>query len=267
MKEIVLTPKQQPQEGLEAEVINPAIFAGKSMDEIRALQVFHGNRTAQLSDFFGISGSKVDKAEDLKIVIDGDVSRTKRIGEGMREGEILVKGAVDMYVGNRMRGGRITVEGNADSFAALEMRGGELNIKGNCRDYLGSAYRGNWRGMRGGSITVGGNAGSEIGAYMMGGRIHVKGNAGPFAGVHMKKGLIIIEGNVPGRVGPQMIGGNIVVKGSAGKILSGFFPEGEEKDVKIDGETFNGEYLKFSGDHAERNSKGVLYIGKKANQG
>ncbi len=32
------------------------------------------------------------------------------------------------------------------------MKGGELSIEGNAGNYLGAAYRGDWRGMSGGKI-------------------------------------------------------------------------------------------------------------------
>lgn len=266
MKEIILTPKEQPSESLEAEAINPSIFAGKSIDEIKNLEIFWGNGKAKLDDFFDVEGTKIEDAEDLRIVIKGSADKTKRIGEGMEKGEILIRGSVDMYLGARMKGGKIVVEGDTGSFAALEMRGGEVIVKGNCDDYLGSAYRGEWRGMRGGLITVEGNVGSEAGAYMMGGKIHVKGDIGSFAGVHMKKGLIVVDGNTIGRVGAQMIGGSIVVHGNAGTLLPGFKMESREKNIEINGNQFKGDYLKFSGDHAESISKGLLYIRKDGNK-
>jgi len=221
MKEIILKPKIQPGEGIEAEAINPDTFAGKDIDEIENLDVFHGNRKETLKDFFDVSGTRIDDAADLRIVIDGDVSRTKRIGENMKAGEILIKGDADMYVGLKMSGGRITVEGDTDSFAGQQMTGGELIIKGDAKDYLGSSYRGDWRGMKGGSIIVEGNAGCEAGEFMAGGRIHIKGDCGPFAGVHMKKGLIVIEGQSSGRAGGAMTGGNIVLMGDTFRLCRG----------------------------------------------
>jgi formylmethanofuran dehydrogenase subunit C len=259
MREIILVPKDQPRVGLQAEVIKPEEFAGKDIEEIKNLEVFCGNRKSKLGDFFEVSGSKADDAGELRIVIDGSVSRTKRIGEEMGAGEIQIKGDVDMYVGAKMKGGKIVVEGNADSFAGQQMRGGELLIKGNVKDYLGASYRGDWRGMKGGSIVVEGNAGSELGEFMMGGRIAVKGDCGPFAGVHMKKGLIVIGGSTPGRVGAEMVGGNIVVMGEIESMLPSFMLKGEEENIEIDGERFEGRFEKYSGDHAERNAKGTLY--------
>lgn len=259
MKEIVLEPKEQPEVGLIADTIKPDLFAGKDVDEIKALEVLCGNREAKLGDFFEVSGQKVGDANDIRIVIAGDISKTKMVGKKMKAGEIVIRGGVGMYVGSHMRGGKIVVEGDADSFACQKMGGGELVIKGNAGDYLGAAYRGDWRGMRAGSILVEGNAGSETGVFMVGGKITIKGDCGPFAGVHMKKGLIIIEGSIPGRAGAQMTGGNIVVMGDT-EVLPSFRLEKEETDVDIDGETLEGAYQIYSGDHAERNAKGTLYV-------
>lgn len=260
MKEVILKPKEQPNIWLEAEVIKPDVFAGKGLKEIEALEIFYGSKKARLGDFFEVSGSVSDKAEDVRIIIAGDVSRTKRIGEDMSVGEIIIRGSADMYVGARMKGGRIIVEGNADAFAGQQLAGGELIIKGNAGNYLGSSYRGDWRGMKGGVITVEGNAGGEIAEFMLGGKIHIKGSIGAFAGLHMKKGLIVIDGSAAGRVGAQMTGGSIVVNGKITSLLPGFKFEEKEKDIKIDGEEFMGIYSKYTGDHAERGASGVLYV-------
>jgi formylmethanofuran dehydrogenase subunit C len=262
MREIVLTPKEQPRERLEAEVIRPDLFAGKEPREIEELEIFYGNAPAKLGEFFDVSGGKVDDPRDLRIVIEKGIPYTKRVGQETEAGEILIRGDVDLYVGARMKGGKITVEGNVGSFAGQQMKGGELHIQGNAGDYLGASYRGDWKGMSGGLIVVEGSAGSENAEFMRGGRIHIKGDCGPFAGLHMKKGLILIDGDTAGRVGAQMMGGNIVVRGKIPKLLPGFRLEGEEKDPEIDGEVLEGSFLKYSGDHAERNAKGLLYYKK-----
>jgi formylmethanofuran dehydrogenase subunit C len=262
MKEITLTLRKIPALGLEAEVITPDSFAGKEIREIEELEVQYGNKKLPLGEFFTVSGTGAAEAEQLRIVLEGDLSKVKWIGHGMKAGEILVKGNVGMYVGAEMRGGRIVVEGNASSFAGQQMRGGELIIRGDAGNYLGSSYRGDWRGMRGGVIVVEGSAGSENGEFMMGGKIHIKGDCGPFAGLHMKKGLIVIEGSTSGRVGAQMLGGNIVIKGSVKSMLPSFKLLGEEHSPSINGEAFEGTYLKYSGDHAEPRAKGFVYVRK-----
>jgi formylmethanofuran dehydrogenase subunit C len=261
MKEVVLNAKNQPVVGLEAENIAPAVFAGKSASEIADLSVFEGNSERRLGEFFEVSGEAGATSSETRIVIVGGVGRTKRIGQGMRDGEMLIKGDVGMHLGSKMRGGKIVVDGSIDSFACQEMRGGEVHIKGNTGNYLGSAYRGNWRGMRGGTITVDGNAGSEIATFMKGGKIHIKGDCASFAGVHMNKGLIVIDGRAERRIGAEMIGGTIVAN-AVDAMLAGFSLEETVKDPEIEGEKFTGTYQKYSGDHVDSRAKGTVWIKK-----
>jgi|TARA_B100001964_G_C14255874_1_gene612417 formylmethanofuran dehydrogenase subunit C len=261
MKEIVLIPEELPKIGLEADTISPDFFANKKIKEINNLSVFCGNEKLTLGDFFDIKGTVGQRISDIKIIIQGDVSLVKRIGQGMSGGEILIKGNAGMYVGAEMKGGTIVVEGDIGSFSGQRMRGGHFIIKGNAGNYLGASYRGDWRGMRGGEITVDGNVGSETGEFMVGGKIHIKGNCGPFIGIHMTKGLIIIEGDADKRVGAQMVGGTILVNGKT-EMLPSFKLEGDESNLNINGAKFNGPFLKFKGDMAEMHSKGTVYIRK-----
>ena len=261
MNEIVLKVKEQPSVGLEAEGICPDVFAGKTGPEIGQLTVYEGNIERRLKDFFEVGGDAGESAAKTRIIIDGDVTKTKRIGQLMTDGELIVRGSVGMHLGSKMKGGRIVVEGNVGSFAAQEMRGGEVLIQGNAGNYLGSATRGNWRGMRGGKIVVEGNVGSETATFMRGGVIEVKGDAGQFTGVHMKKGLIIVSGTMARRGGAEMIGGTIVA-GGVEAVLPGFKLEGTMENPEIEDTQFKGTYTKYSGDHAEQNSKGVLLVKK-----
>ena len=56
MSEIILTPKEQPEVPLEASNIKPDVFAGKSIEEIKNIQIMHGNEVDKLGDFFEVSG-------------------------------------------------------------------------------------------------------------------------------------------------------------------------------------------------------------------
>ena len=265
MSEIILTPLDQPEVPLEASSIKPDVFAGKTIEEIKDIEILHGNTPVKLSDFFEVTGESSENPAELKIIIDGDVDRTKRIGEGMNAGEILIKGDVNMYVGAEMKGGKITVEGNAGPWAGQTMIGGELEILGDAGDYVGSSYRGDWRGMQGGTIIVHGNAGNEIGEYMNGGKIIIKGDVNIMTGIHMNNGLIIVEGDAIARVGAEMAGGTIVVKGIVNEFLPGFEYLGVEKDIEVDGQTIPGAFYKFLGDHAIKGAKGTVYVAVRSN--
>ncbi|RLG33897.1 formylmethanofuran dehydrogenase subunit C, partial [Methanosarcinales archaeon] len=184
MPTITLSMKQSITVPLEAENITPDNLAGKSVDEIKAVTVYHGNSEAVIGDFFDVTveGSGNDPAS-TEIIIKGDLTRVKRIGEGMSAGSIVIEGDCDMHCGAFMRGGKITVKGNADAWAGREMRGGEIIIEGDAGNYVGSAYRGELTGMRGGKIVVEGNAGDYLGEHLGGGEIIVKGNTGVLPGL------------------------------------------------------------------------------------
>jgi len=260
MNEVILTPKEQPHVPIETRTIKPDDFANKSNDEIKNLEVWYGNTTAKISDFFDVDGESGSTPGETHIIIDGDVYNTKRIGQGMTDGKITVNGNVSMYVGAEMEGGEIIVNGNATSWVGQDMKGGELTIMGDVTDYVGASYRGDWRGMTGGTITVHGNAGNEVAEYMLGGKITIKGNAKYMAGVHMNGGLLVIEGNVISRAGGEMKNGFVVIKGVLDLFLPGFEYLGIEKDIEPQGELIKGSFHKFKGDFAEKGPDGTVYI-------
>jgi formylmethanofuran dehydrogenase subunit C len=259
MSKIILTPKEQPQVPLEVDTILPDTLAGKSIEEIKSMHIQYGNSEVELKEFFDVDGESGENPSELQIEFNGDVYNTKRIGEGMTTGEIVVKGNASMYVGAKMKGGKITVEGDVEGWAGRNMEGGEIVVMGNAGDYLGSAYRGDWRGMRGGKITVHGNAGREIAEYMLGGKIQINGNVKMLPGIHMNGGVLIIDGNVISRTGGEMKGGTIIVKGKIDEFLPGFEFLGAENDIEIDGEVIPGSFYKFRGDFATKGADGLVY--------
>ncbi len=265
MEKITLTPKaDETYLVLEADVITPDTFAGKTVDEIKELTVWEGNTTWPLGKFFDVAGTTAAKAEDQAIVVNGTVPRVKYIGSKMTAGAILVKGDADMYVGAWMKGGSIIVKGNVDHFSAIQMEGGQLIVEGNAGNHLGASYRGDWRGMKGGEIVVNGNAGCDLGEYMIGGTITVKGNVDINAGIHAGRavgskepgGKIVIYGDSPGRVGGQLVRGTIYVLGKIENMMPGFALKSTE-EVDFDGKKV--PFKVYTGDRAEA-GKGTLYV-------
>ncbi len=250
MQEVFLKPKVEFKVSVEAENISPDKFANKNEKEIQSLDVWMGNRKATIGELFSVKVNGADAAQDTKIVMEGDFSRVKRIGEGMTSGLIMIKGNVDMHLGTKMSGGKITVSGNADSWAGREMKGGEIIIEGNAGYYLGAGYRGETCGMKGGKIIVMGSALDFLGEHMCGGEIIVKGNAGLLAGLSNNGGKIVIEGKTS-RPGSEMVKGTIIV-GSVEEMMPVFKLEGSEA---LEGIT----YKKYVGDVVV-NGKGVLYV-------
>jgi len=248
MREIVIVPLREFEVPLEAENIRPDIFATLSLEEIRDLEVWEGNRRLVLSDLFSVAGN--DGAGECLIRLDGDFSRVKRIGEGMRDGEILVRGNIGMRGGSEMRGGSINIEGDAGDWLGREMRGGSINVKGNAGNYVGSRYWGERCGMRDGEIEIEGSVGAYLGDHICGGRIVVKGDAGDFPGASNRGGTITIGGDAH-LPGAEMVSGTIVVKGRARVLPSYEFQETAEIEGKL--------LWKFIGDLVEK-GKGELYV-------
>lgn len=200
-----LTLHTAPEVPLEAEVLSPQRLSGLSAPELARLQVVHGNRAAELGEFFRVTGTG-----DGEVHLTGDLSRVKLIGAGMSGGRLIIHGPVGMHLGAGMTGGEIEVEGNADDWVGPEMAGGRIIVRGNAGHLTGSAYRGSAVGLRGGEIIVFGNAGNEVGHGMRRGLIAIGGDTGDFTGVNLLAGTIVVLGRLGQRAGAGMKRGTIV---------------------------------------------------------
>jgi formylmethanofuran dehydrogenase subunit C len=265
MADILLRSKGSIGITVEAEVIRPDKFAGKNKQEIEGLIVWQGAMQFPLAEFFDVVVSQgtppeETKPEEISIIIEGDVSRVKRIGQGMKAGRIRVHGPAGMHLGEEMAGGSILVQGDAGSWTGMEMKGGQIHIQGNAADHIGSAYRGSWRGMTGGEILIDGNARSQLGGGMVGGRIIVAGNVENFCGIRQSGGLILVKGSAVRGVGAEMNGGTIAVCGAIKQPSPGFVETGREENAKQGDVLLEGWYARFAGDYAlGKNPKGSLY--------
>jgi formylmethanofuran dehydrogenase subunit C len=266
MVEVTLIPKGKIDIKLEADVITPDSFAGKSAKEIGMLSIWQGPKTYPLSDFFEVVGDAGSSAAETLIRIKGDAMRVKRIGEGMSAGKIEIEGSAGMHVGTGMKGGELVVYGDADSWAGMEMLGGLLHIKGNAGDHVGCAYRGKWHGMKGGRIVIEGSARHQLGGGMDGGEILVEGNVEGFCGIRQNGGLIVVKGGVLRTVGVEMAGGTIVVGGKIQRFSPGFEFVSMENKITSGETEIIGEFKKFTGDYAiSKRAKGALYVSVAAN--
>jgi len=259
---IVLTPLKKFTFPVNAEIINPDVFQGKDTAEIADLTVFEGNKQRKLRELFKI---EEDDAE-ATITINGDVSEVRKIGAGMKNGEIIINGNVGMHLGEKMAGGKITVNGDACQWAGASMKKGIIEIHGNAGDYLASPYRGSTEGMKGGKIVVDGDVGSDSGAYLHGGLIKIKGsNVGQFLGYHMSDGVIHVEKNARSRLGANMTGGKIIVSGVVEEMMPSFTIDSVKPKVKIDDtESAAGPFYVFFGDLAEKGT-GKIFVSKANN--
>src|SRR5262245_25902135 len=92
---------------VEAECLTPDHLAGKSLAEIAALPIQHGNTQVPLGEFFAVAGDSADG----EIVLEGDCSRVKWIGAGLTRGRITIHGHTGMHLGAEITGGEIHVHG------------------------------------------------------------------------------------------------------------------------------------------------------------
>ncbi|MFX1297212.1 MAG: formylmethanofuran dehydrogenase subunit C [Promethearchaeota archaeon] len=256
MVEIKLKLKKKPELPLEADIITPDNFVGKSVADIKKLELYYGKEVVKLGDFFDVTGKSTD-INDTKIMIDGDLSNVKRIGENMSGGEIIINGNVGMHVGSQMKGGKITVNGNADDWAGAMLQGGELEINGDAGHYVGAAYRGFWQGMKNGTIKVKGKVGNETLAWVNGSKPGKRfpklicGSAGAFLGIHSHGGIIIVEGDCDRCAGADQVRGAIIIKGKITKILPSYKKIGEVDEIELpNGEKLTGKFIEYSGDHS-----------------
>jgi formylmethanofuran dehydrogenase subunit C len=202
---LTLTLREPPTVPLETEGLTPDGLAGRRRGEIEALTVWHGNRRAQLADFFAVSGNA-----DEELRIEGDLRRVKFLGAGMTAGRLTVAGDAGMHTGAQMRGGELVMEGDVGGFAGTAMRGGRLVVKGSAGKELGGSETGERAGMRGGEILVQGDAGDQVGAGLRRGLIAVAGRVGGAAGLRMLAGTIVALGGLGAPPGAAMRRGTIV---------------------------------------------------------
>ena len=274
--QITLRLKEQPTIPVEAECITPDSLSGKNLAEIYSLPLWSGNRQQKLEDYFEVSitelGVESPRLDSLKVVLIGDLSRFKRIGQGMTSGEIEVQGSVGFHTGASMRGGMIRINGNAGDWLGAHMEGGLIIVAGSAGHFTGAAYRGLMQGMSGGTILIHGNAGQMVGSRMRRGLIAVGGNCGDVPGFKMVAGTVLIVGASGIRVGANMHRGTIILL-QPSELLPSFYyncayrpgfwgllyKELQQKGFNLP-ESYRGiQFKRYSGD-AQKGGKGEILL-------
>jgi len=259
VREIVLTVKRALNVPVECLEVSPNSFSGKSLDQIRGIEIWEGNRRCRLNDIFQVEEENSSASDELTVGIVGEASRIRKIGYRMTEGSIAIEGDAGMYLGEQMSAGSIIVNGDAGAWLGSRMKGGAIEVKGNAGNFVGSSYRGSTKGMKRGTIIVHGNAGTEVGCWMRNGTIRIKGSCGTFPGMHMNNGTIYIEKDCSGRAGAQMTGGRVIIGGYVPAVLPSFNIEEVRERVKVGEEKIPGPFYVFTGDLNE-NGNGKLFI-------
>ncbi len=172
--------------------LTPDRLVGLSQAEIEALPIGTTRERVTVGDAFKLKG---DNPAKLRLV--GTTDRCDRIGQGLKEGEIIVDGDAGAYLGATMRGGGIRLTGSAGPFAGGSMSAGQIAIEGDA-------------GERAGGMVVGQRFG------MRGGKLFVKGKVGPMLAERMRRGLIVVEGSAAEYACARTIAGTILIKGRVG---------------------------------------------------
>lgn len=278
---VTMSLKEELDLPVEAEIITPGNMVGRTLADIRMLEVFQGNQTYPLKEFFTIKGRAGRTVDKTQLVLQGDLRKVKRIGQGMNGGRIIIEESAGMYLGAEMTAGRIHVKGSVGSWAAAEMKGGNIQIEGDAGDYLCAGYRGSWDGMTGGRVYVGGSVGREMASHMRRGFIAVRGSVGPPAAVRMMGGTIMVVGNMGNRIGVQATRGMILCLGRMDSILPTYkFSGSSEREfisyylrylrsrrpdfLREELETTE-RWMKFLGDFAEADTWSEIYVRESAN--
>lgn len=216
-RQVKLTLKKIPDIPVEAETLNPENVAGKDEKEIKGIPVLAGKYWEPAGSWFDVEIAETpeDMGKNIKLYADllikGDLTRFKRIGEGMSSGRMQVDGPVGFHAGAKMSGGELVINGDTGDYLGAHMKSGLIVVKGNAGHFTASAYRGYAKGMTGGTIIVNGSAGQMIGARMRRGLIYVTGDCGDMPGYNMKAGTVIIGGTPGARVGARMVRGTIML--------------------------------------------------------
>ncbi|GAB7015862.1 formylmethanofuran dehydrogenase subunit C [Methanogenium cariaci] len=250
MMKVILEVKERhkPNLPIEAECITPKNF----LDPEREFHVWKGNKELDITDVFHVrKDGNAKSAEQVEIIIRGDSSHIKRVGEYMDGGKILIERDIGMHCGNFMSAGLIEIQGDADSWLGREIHGGKILCHGNAMDYAGSGYRGEKQGMQGGLIEIMGDAGDFAGETMAGGEIIIHGNAGDMPGVDIRDGRLTIMGDCSRPCG-NMSGGECRVFGTAHDMLPTFRNDGPTTIDSV-------PVTRFSGDYTSR-GLGTIYV-------
>ena len=221
MTGLVLTPKGAFEGTVDLTGVLP------SAKDLAKLKVGYGATRVELGELFEVSG-----APNGSLTIEGGGAALDRVGAGLTEGEIIVKGDVGAGLGLRMTGGSISVSGSAGDYAAGELSGGRIAIAGSAGARLGAAGDGAKRGMSGGVVVVGGSVGARAGERLRGGVILIEGDAADGLGTSMIAGSLAALGKVGKNAGRGMKRGTLFISSPEG-LAAGFGDAGEHDLVML----------------------------------
>jgi len=180
--------------------IRPDTFAGRSLDEINAIELSTDRGLIALRDVFDVSVDRMPV--EPFVVIEGGCESIEGLGSQMLSGSICILGDVGDNTARGMAGGTFVIAGNAQDRLGAGMTDGLIYVAGNCRHGLASPLPGKKSGMRGGDILVTGDIGDR-------------------ACERQRRGIVFVAGDAGSHCAAQMIAGTLVVMGSLGSEWAG----------------------------------------------
>jgi formylmethanofuran dehydrogenase subunit C len=206
MSTLCLTLRDAPAQRVDLSPLTASPLAGRSREELAAIELTAGNRTTTLGALFTIEGETGGDVE-----LRNCCSRLDGIGAGLTEGRLLIYGDTGACLGREMTGGTILAAGSAGAYAGTGMKGGMIQVGGDAGEFAGGAIPGDHQGMRGGTLLICGNAGARAGDRMRRGTLLIEGSAGDYLGSRMIAGTIAVLGTVGRLPGLAMRRGTILL--------------------------------------------------------
>lgn len=271
MREVRLRLRAAPGALVSAEGLTPGAVRELDASGIGRLPLLHGRDPVPVGELFEVEEGEPGEGP-VRLVLEGDLSLFDHVGEGMSEGEMVVRGDVRDHSGAGMSGGRLVVEGSAGDWCGAEMTGGEIRVRSDVGDHAGAGYPGSPFGMNRGLLLVDGEAGRFAGAGMRRGLLAVRGRAGPRAGAYLLAGSLLLLGGTEGPPGAGMRRGTILLAEEP-ELLPGFRfaceyrPPyltyylrrlAEAHGFETDGRLAEGRYRRYSGDFTDLGRGEVL---------
>lgn len=266
MKPLIFALKAKPAQRLDLSPLLPHLLAGKSVDEIAAIDLATTREKITVGDVFTL---RAGAATEIRFV--GGSERFDKIGHGLQSGRISVDGDVGMDAGRAMSGGELVVSGHAGPFAGSGMSGGRIEITGDAGDFLGAPREGEMQGMSGGMLIVRGSAGLRPGDRLRRGTIVIEGNTGDCPGSRMIAGTLVVLGRCGAHPGylmkrgtialakPPALGATFVDSGVFASSFPGLFSRFLQAESLGAGKLFKAPLRRFSGDMAAL-GKGEIFV-------
>jgi formylmethanofuran dehydrogenase subunit C len=222
MTTLCLTLREPPAQRVDLSPLTADQLAGKTPEQVAAIELATGNRTVRVDSLFTVSGNFASELE-----IHGSCDRLDHIGQGMSHGRIVVIGDAGAFLGGGMNGGSLVVRGNTGAYTGSGMLGGRIHVYGSAGDFLAGAAPGARHGMQGGLVLVDGDSGDRVGDRMRRGTVLVEGNAGDYCASRMVAGTIAVWGRVGCSPGLAMRRGTLLLRETPAALLPTFNDCGE----------------------------------------